>query len=173
MFIILPIPVAVVFEAFRVNSAKILLKDRLTQKEALFLSFIILDHQKRGYIDHNQWSTFIAAVYDNKHDEKKVKKVFESLDKNNSGYMNPEMFFQGCDIVNSLKDVQKYMFKWSWWDHVRNFFNKYLKLRTIVTSKLFDVVMLVIIILNMGKCLYPFVTNIPYSCPNHELCKLR
>jgi hypothetical protein len=66
----LPIPVAVVFEAFRINRSKILLKDRLKQKEALFLSFIILDHQKSGYIDINQWNALISEVYNNKHDHK-------------------------------------------------------------------------------------------------------
>lgn len=73
VFIIIPIPVAVVFEAFRVNSAKILLRDRLEQKEALFLWFIIIDHQKRGYIDIEQWNALISQVYNKLEDEKKVK----------------------------------------------------------------------------------------------------
>lgn len=73
VFIIIPIPVAVVFEAFRVNSAKIHLRDRLQQKEALFLCFIIIDHQKRGYIDIEQWNALIGQIYNKLQDEKKVK----------------------------------------------------------------------------------------------------
>lgn len=45
VLIFLPIPVAVVFEAFRVNRSKIHLEDRLAEKEALFLSFVCLDHK--------------------------------------------------------------------------------------------------------------------------------
>lgn len=55
VFIFLPIPVAVVFEAFRVNRGKILLEDRINEKEGLFICFIIIDHQRRGYIDLQQW----------------------------------------------------------------------------------------------------------------------
>ena len=94
MLILLPIPVAVVFEAFRINRSKILLKDRLKQKEALFLSFIILDHNKSGYIDITQWKALISEIYGGRQDINKVRKVFENLDKNNTGYINPEQFFQ-------------------------------------------------------------------------------
>lgn len=94
VLILLPIPVAVVFEAFRINRSKILLKDRLKQKEALFLSFIILDHNKSGYIDITQWKALISEIYGGRQDINKVRKVFENLDKNNTGYINPEQFFQ-------------------------------------------------------------------------------
>lgn len=73
VLILLPIPVAIIFEAFRTNRAKILLKDRLKEKESLFLSFIILDYKKRGYIDSAQWVSLIAEVYNKRHDVKKVK----------------------------------------------------------------------------------------------------
>ena len=153
VLILMPIPIAVVFDSFRVNRSRILLKDRLKQKESLFLSFIILDHHKRGYIDINQWTSLIAHVYGHRHDSKKVKKVFENLDKRNTGYMNPEQFFQGCDLINSLKDVEKYIFRFPPWDKFREVVNKYTKLNKIVTSTWFDLFMLFIIILNMGKTL--------------------
>lgn len=65
--------------------------------------------------------------------------------------MTPEMFFQACDIIHSLKDVQKYLFRCEIWDKTRDFMNKYLKLKLIVTSTWFDIAMLIVIILNMGK----------------------
>lgn len=43
----------------------------------------------------SQWTELINRVYENKEDHGKVRRVFESLDKRNTGYMTPEMFFQG------------------------------------------------------------------------------
>lgn len=37
VFMLFPIPIAVVFDSFRSNRSKILLEDRLEQKESLFL----------------------------------------------------------------------------------------------------------------------------------------
>jgi hypothetical protein len=73
VLILLPIPVAVIFEAYRINRSKILLQDRLEQKESLFLAFVILDNDKRGYIDLTQWNSLISEVFNGKQDEKKVK----------------------------------------------------------------------------------------------------
>lgn len=73
VLILLPIPVAVVFEAYRTNRSKILLEDRLRQKESLFLAFVILDNEKRGYIDLLQWQSLISKVYNGKQDNNKIK----------------------------------------------------------------------------------------------------
>jgi len=45
MTILIPIPTAVVFDRFRGNRMKILLEDRMREKEGLFLAFVCLDHK--------------------------------------------------------------------------------------------------------------------------------
>jgi hypothetical protein len=44
VMILLPIPIAVVFDRFRTNRTKILLEDRIREKEGLFLSFVCVDY---------------------------------------------------------------------------------------------------------------------------------
>lgn len=63
VLVLLPIPVAVVFEAFRSHRAKILLRDRLREKEALFFCFMCIDTKKRGLINVDQWVNFMEAVF--------------------------------------------------------------------------------------------------------------
>lgn len=72
VFMLFPIPVAVVFDSFRTNRSKILLEDRLEQKEALFLCFLIIDRQQKGYIDRSQWDSLIEKVYNGTEDKNKV-----------------------------------------------------------------------------------------------------
>jgi Ca2+-binding EF-hand superfamily protein len=95
VLIILPLPVAIIFEAFKVNRSKILLNDRLKEKEALFLAFLCIDYQRKGYINLDQWTKFNSFLYNGQQDTTKVHRVFESLDTRNIGYMNSELFFQG------------------------------------------------------------------------------
>ena len=148
VFMLFPIPIAVVFDSFRFNRSKILLEDRLEQKEALFLWFILIDKQQKGYIDHEQWNSLIDRVYNHTQDNKKVTKVFNSLDRRNTGFINPEQFFKGCDLINSLEDIQKYIIKFSLWDKFRAVINRFLKLNKLVASNWFDLIMLIIILAN-------------------------
>lgn len=87
VFMIIPLPVAFVFQAFKDNRSQVLLKDRLIEKEALFLAFICIDFQRRGYISLMQWEEFVSAVYSGTHDKKKVRVLFEMIDERNIGYM--------------------------------------------------------------------------------------
>lgn len=43
MMLLIPIPVAVVFEAFKKNQINLIIEDRLKQRSALFCCFVTLD----------------------------------------------------------------------------------------------------------------------------------
>lgn len=43
MFLLIPIPVAVVFESFKKNQINLIIEDRLKQRSALFCCFVTLD----------------------------------------------------------------------------------------------------------------------------------
>lgn len=45
MLLFLPIPVAIVFDAYRNNRGKLVLIDRIKQREALLACFISLDYK--------------------------------------------------------------------------------------------------------------------------------
>jgi hypothetical protein len=45
LYILLPIPVAVVFEAFRTHRSKLVILDRIKQREALLYAFVSLDYR--------------------------------------------------------------------------------------------------------------------------------
>ena len=78
--IIEPIPVAVLFDWFRVNQTKVLFKDRIIERDGLMIAFLILDYKRLGYINKNQWSELIKSVFSGINDEAKTIKVFESID---------------------------------------------------------------------------------------------
>ena len=121
ILIILPIPTAVVFEKFRQNRTKVLKQDRLKEKETLFISFICVDHMRRGYIDLKQWMTLISTIYNGTNDEGKTKKAFESIDEKNIGYLDPQQYFEACEILFWMKDLTNSTFKFEYWKKLENF----------------------------------------------------
>jgi len=48
--LLLPIPVAVMFEAFRHNRGKLVIKDRIKEREALFACFVSLDIDRKMFL---------------------------------------------------------------------------------------------------------------------------
>lgn len=91
---ILPLPVAIIFEAFKINRGKILLNDRLQEKEGLFMAFLCIDFERKGYINLEQWMGFLKAVYEGRFDHKKARRVFESLDTRDIGYMVGDLDYE-------------------------------------------------------------------------------
>lgn len=61
--------------------------DRLNEKEGLFMAFICIDYERKGYINLDQWIQFLDKCYNKTEDKKKAKRVFETLDTRNIGYM--------------------------------------------------------------------------------------
>jgi hypothetical protein len=105
VLIILPLPVAIIFEAFKINRSKILLNDRLQEKEGLFMAFLCIDFERRGYINQDQWLGFVKTVYGGNHDIRKSKRVFESLDTRDIGYMVSYGFtLELREIFPSMRD---------------------------------------------------------------------
>ncbi|CAI2382878.1 unnamed protein product [Moneuplotes crassus] len=149
VLIILPLPVAIVFEAFKINRGKVLLKDRLHEKEGLLMCFMCIDVQRKGYISLEQWEAFFNVVYGGRQDHKKVRRVFESLDTRDIGYMNLEKFFQGCELIKSMSNLASTPVRFQALEKARLCLIKYTFLDKIVKSKWFDIVMFIVIILNM------------------------
>jgi hypothetical protein len=99
VLIILPLPVAIIFEAFKINRGKILLKDRLHEKEGLFMAFMCIDYERKGYINLDQWIEFLDSCYTGSQDNKKAKRVFETLDTREIGYMVSLKFSLTCSPI--------------------------------------------------------------------------
>lgn len=65
-----------------------------------------IDYQRRGYINAEQWNEFISAIYQGKHEKRKVEILFEMLDERNIGYMVSYFKYLNFRIVkHSFKAV--------------------------------------------------------------------
>jgi two pore calcium channel protein 3 len=120
----------------------------MAEKEALFLSFVCLDYKDEANITAEQWENFTDKVFDGFSDKGKTHRVFLSLDNKNSGYLDANLFFEGCEIISNVKDAKLWSF-WAW-NYIRNFFNKYLFIERIVRNKWFDIIIFGMIVINMG-----------------------
>jgi len=88
--VLIPIPTAVVFDWFRTKWTKILLEDRMREKESLFLSFVCLDYDWKGFINMEKWLRLIGEIYKGINDIEKTMKVFETVDNKKIGYIDVE-----------------------------------------------------------------------------------
>ena len=68
LFILLfvPVPVAFVFEAFRSHRSKLVIMDRIKQREALLNAFICLDLENSKSVDQQTFTDFMKIAYMNK-----------------------------------------------------------------------------------------------------------
>jgi hypothetical protein len=70
--IFLPIPVAIVFDTFRQQRGKLVVLDRIKQKEALFVCFMTIDYENKKHITYEQFRRLMDSVYLNKKSYRKL-----------------------------------------------------------------------------------------------------
>ena len=152
LFILLfvPVPVAFVFEAFRSHRSKLVIMDRIKQREALLNAFICLDLENSKSVDQQTFTDFMKIAYMNKGRYiKRIRELYLQIDTNDTNSISLNEFFELIDILEqnpkwhlpSIPDSQI-------WDNFRKFFNKNLKFKMIAKSNIFEAFMFVILIIN-------------------------
>ncbi len=86
-------------------------------------------------------------------------KVFESLDTQNSGYLNPEQFFDACEIIYWMKGMTTSTFSFKWWLIIENFLQNKIKLNYVARSNFLAVAMMICVFVNMITIIIPY-TNV-------------
>ena len=152
LFILLfvPVPVAFVFEAFRSHRSKLVIMDRIKQREALLNAFICLDLENSKSVDQQTFTDFMKIAYMNKGRYiKRIRELYLQIDTNDTNSISLNEFFELIDILEqnpkwhlpSIPDSEI-------WDNFRKFFNKNLKFKMIAKSNIFEAFMFVILIIN-------------------------
>ncbi|EGR33043.1 hypothetical protein IMG5_062980 [Ichthyophthirius multifiliis] len=150
LFIFIPIPVAVVFEAFRVNRRKTVIMDRIKQREALLACFISLDFQDKKTIDYNTFFLFMSAIYLHKKNYiRRIKSLYLHLDINDQKFISLDQFFNIIDIFESNDNFRIPMFRNNkYWGLFRKILNKKLHLKKYVKNYIFESLMFVVLAVN-------------------------
>lgn len=81
LLVFLPIPVSVVFDAYRDNRSKLVIEDRIKQREALLCSFMCLDLMGTKSINEDTFVKFMSGVYlYKKRNLKRIKELYLNVD---------------------------------------------------------------------------------------------
>ncbi|EGR34851.1 hypothetical protein IMG5_000790 [Ichthyophthirius multifiliis] len=158
LFIFIPIPVAVVFEAFRNQRSKLVIMDRIKQKEALLACFVCLDFNDNKSIDYNIFRQFMSQVYKNKKRYiKRIKSLYLHIDMNDSKSISLNEFFGLVDVLERNPNFHIPLFSdLKLWENFRAFINKKMAFKKIAKSTYFEVFMILILLAN---CIIIFVQS--------------
>ena len=103
----LPIPIAVVYEAFRKHRGEQLIQDQVHQRECLFAAFCCLDTERQGFISLRHWERLFATVYRGRHSRSEVLRLFRHCDPKNTGFLPLQAFFQACELSLYMSSLRK------------------------------------------------------------------
>ena len=110
----------------------------------------------------------MSVMHNEKEDKEKVVSVFKHFDAENIDKLNMFEFFEACDLVLCLRDLGlPYLCDPVWWNKFRTFCNDKLKIRTIVTSTIFEMCILILVILNLGN-IYIYIYSYSDTNSNYK-----
>ena len=87
----------------------------MKEKDGFFITFVCVDVERRGYVDLEQWMKLISTVFGGINNKHKTKKIFETVDSKNIGYLDPEQFFDCCDLIFWMKELTTTSFSFKLW----------------------------------------------------------
>jgi len=102
-----PIPIAVIFDAFRSYRSKLVISERIKEREALVACFLSLDIDGNGSISKDEFLSLCRVAYNNQFNEEKVDEIFEFLDEKSANNLKLEDFFFIVEIMEDTKKSEK------------------------------------------------------------------
>ena len=124
------------------------MKDNLVEKEALFTCFITLTSGKSNSLDFEEFEELMDYVYHKQLKESQKRKIFSMMDSNNKGSISISQFLQSMDIIHSNPKLVAYDYEFFLWKKIRYFFNHYLYIRPMIKHPVFEIVIVIILIIN-------------------------
>jgi hypothetical protein len=98
-FFVLPIPLAVILESFKVNRAQQVIVSEVTEKKALLAAFHCLDAEKKGTLTRGEFSELIHFIYTDTSAIKIMMELFDLIDEDGSGELDQLEFFTLSDSI--------------------------------------------------------------------------
>mmetsp|Transcript_16614 Transcript_16614/g.14452 ORF Transcript_16614/g.14452 Transcript_16614/m.14452 type:complete len:166 (-) Transcript_16614:3632-4129(-) len=81
ILLLIPIPIAVMFQAFRNHRGKLVVKDRVKEREALFACFVCMDEDYSMKVEWDEFKNLFDIVYREKLKPDKIHELFGLLDE--------------------------------------------------------------------------------------------
>lgn len=144
----IPVPIAVVYDGFREKRSKLTVEDHLKEKEALFTSYLSLTGGQSRNMSFNDLDRLMVHIYSGNLTRAQVRQIFQQLDLSAKGKFGINDFLGLTDIINSDPSLVSFDWEFKIWGKLKAFLNRWLKIKTIVNHFSFEIVMLVVILLN-------------------------
>ena len=97
-YLVLPLVLAVVVEAYKDNHKTVVQKDRIKERRAVSEAFFLLAGSEGGKITEDIWKKFMK-LRDPKISENQVRYLFNAIDTDASGELDILEFFELCDVL--------------------------------------------------------------------------
>lgn len=75
-------------------------------------------------------------------------KIFRMMDSNHKAGVSSSQFLQAMEIIHSNPKLVAYDYEFWVWKRIRSFLNTYLKIKTIVNHPIFEIVIIIVLIIN-------------------------
>ena len=161
VFFFVTIPTTILFNSFRETRSKTILIDEIKQQHSLIMSFVSLGEENLN-ISQQKLIRFLLYVYKNKvRFVDYITEVCLKLDDNNNGQIQVNEYMQLCKILQSNKSMMPPQFQdWERWLKFRKYVNDKLRLKKIILSTKFRVIVCIFIILTFVNCCLALYTKI-------------
>ena len=115
-FFVLPIPLAVILESFKVNRAKQVFQQEVTEKKALLAAFHCLDSEKKGTLTRGEFEELVHYLYTDTSSINIMIELFDLIDEDKSGELDQLGKFKiQLLILSSLQcTVDTYLIRFFW-----------------------------------------------------------
>ena len=147
----IPVPIAVVYDGFREKRSKLTVEDHLKEKEALFTCYLSLTEGQSRSLGLPDLEKLLNYTYTGNLMREQIRQIFQQMDVNGKGKFSINDFLGLTDILNSDPSLIAFDMEFKFWGKIKAFLNQKLKIKAIVAHFSFEVVMLVVILLNSSR----------------------
>src|SRR3990167_9505718 len=161
IFFFIPIPIAVVYDGFREKRSKLVIQDHLKEKEALFSSYLALTGGDNRALYLRDLDMLLNEVYGGHLRPEQVKMIFQHLDIYAKGKFHINEFLTISDIINSDPSLVAFDRELMGWKHFKSFINKHMHINKLVSTSTFEIVMLVVVLINSAAVIATFIDEDP------------
>jgi Ion transport protein len=147
----IPVPIAVVYDGFREKRSKLTVEDHLKEKEALFTCYLSLTEGQSRSLGLPDLEKLLNYTYTGNLMREQIRQIFQQMDVNGKGKFSINDFLGLTDILNSDPSLIAFDMEFKFWGKIKAFLNQKLKIKAIVAHFSFEVIMLVVILLNSSR----------------------
>lgn len=155
----IPIPIAIVFDAFRQQRSDIAIKDSLREKEALFTCYTTMTKANGAEMNHNHWRALLDEVYKKKLTSDQINHIFMLLDTNKTSTLSINQFLVVGDLINGNPALVFRPKVFIPWDRAKELLNRTLFIKTIVENFWFEIAMLIVVLINSVALIWGMITS--------------